>query len=271
MLRCCYLYAFLSLLTAADAQTLRTSVSATYVRLTGYSHQFRDAFSSCGNLGALGTTQPFSAGMYTEKRFLLNALTTLQASVVLPTTSGNFAWKGDYAGSAAYNESSAGIAYGRELGSNLAVGVQFNYFSLKAAGYGKASTVGFDAAVLLRLSSQLSAGLQASNPVGVSWGKNKGEKLPAVYTLGLGYDVSPQVFLAAEAEKTEDVPVSINAGIHYVLAEKLVARAGVRSATGLYYLGFGFQMNRFRVDVTVSVHPYLGTTPGLLLLYAEKK
>ncbi|HEV7333198.1 MAG TPA: hypothetical protein VGN63_19340 [Flavisolibacter sp.] len=246
-------------------------VSATYVRLTGYSNQFTDAFSSNGNLGALGAKQSFSAGLYTEKRFLLKELSSFSAALVLPTASGNFGWKGDYFGHTSYNESSAALAYGRELGSKVAMGAQFNYFSLKAAGYGQASTIGFDAGVLLRLTPQFSAGLQACNPIGVSWGKYDVERIPAVYTLGLGYDVSPQVFIGAEAEKAEDQSVSINAGLHYAVTEKLIARAGVRSATELYYLGLGFQLKAFRIDATVSVHPYLGTTPGLLLLYSAKK
>jgi hypothetical protein len=266
-----YLLAFLLLHTKADAQTLRQPVSSSYLRVTGYSSQFTDAFSSSGNLGALGKQQAFSAGLFTEKRFFLKALNSFNAALVLPTSSGNFAWKGDYSGGPSYNESSAGLAYGRSLGGKVALGVQFNYFSLKTAGYGKAATVGFDAGLLLQLTSQLSAGLQASNPVGVSWGKNRLEPIPSVFTIGLGYDLSPQVFLGLEAEKTEEQPVSINAGLQYLVTEKLVARTGVRSATALYYLGLGFQLKGFRFDVTASVHPYLGTTPGLLLLYSSKK
>lgn len=267
-----YLFALMLLHTVANAQSLRMPVSATYIRLTGYSSQFTDAFSSSGNLGGLGRKQPFSAGLYSEKRFLLKELNSFHAALVLPAASGNFAWKGSYAGGSSYNESSAGLAYGRPLGSVVMVGVQFTYFSLKTAGYGKASTVGFDAGIQLQLSPELSAGVQASNPVGVSWGKTGLEPLPAVYTLGLGYDLSPQVFIAMEAEKTEEQPVSINAGLHYVVAEKLVARTGISTATELYYLGLGFQLFKtLRIDATVSIHPYLGATPGLLIFYSAKK
>lgn len=265
-----YLFAFFLLPAAAGAQSLRLPVSAMHLRLTGYSSQFTDAFSSTATLGALGRKQTFSAGLFTEKRFLLKELNAFSAAVVLPAGPGNFAWKGDYSGSPSYNESSAGLAYGRQLGK-VALGLQFTYFSLKTAGYGKASTVGFDAGILWPLSSQLSVGLQASNPVGVSWSKNAVEQIPAIYTLGLGYDLSPQVFIGLEAEKAEEQPVSINTGLQYVVAEKLVARAGIRSATGLYYLGLGVRLNALRIDATVSVHPYLGTTPGLLLLYTAKK
>jgi hypothetical protein len=87
----------------------------------------------------------------------------------------------------------------------------------------------------------------------------------------VGYDVSEQFFVAVEAEKATGTPLGINAGLQYRAAEKLVTRAGVRSATSLYYLGFGVQRKQFRFDVTVSVHPYLGMSPGLLLLYSATK
>lgn len=253
------------------AQNLRMPVSITYTQLTAYSRQFSDAFSFTGNLGTLGKQQLFAAGVYSERRFLLEALSSYSATIVLPTTSGNFGWNGEYAGRQLYNESTLGLAYARELGSKVSLGVQFNYHSLQAAGYGSASTLSFDAGALFHIAPQLSAGMQVVNPIGASWSKEAAERLPAVYSAGLGYDVSEQVFVGVEAEKTEDIPVSINAGFHYGIAKKFIARAGIRSAAATYYLGFGVQLSRFRLDVTASVHPYLGVTPGLLLLYASKE
>jgi hypothetical protein len=256
---------------AVHAQTSRLPVSSTYTVLPAYSSQFSDAFSFGGNLGSLGARQSFSAGIYMERRFMLKELGSFSGAVVLPTGSGNFGWKGDYFGSTAYNESSVGLAYAREMGSKFLLGVQFNYFSLKAAGYGRSSAIGVDAGILLRISSQLATGLQVSNPVSATWAKEGAERVPAIYKAGLGYDVSKQVFIGLEAEKVEDQPIGVNAGLHYAVAEKLIARAGVRSAAQLYYLGFGVGLKHFRVDVTVSVHPYFGTTPGMLLHYSSKE
>lgn len=253
------------------AQSLRQSIDFTYAKLTSYSRQFNDVFSFSGNQGALAAAKNFSAGVYSERRFLLNALSAYSAAAVLPTASGNFGIKGDYFGEADYNESSLGLAYAKALGSKAAVGVQFNYVGLKAAGYGSASTVNFDAAALFHLTPQLNAGVHVYNPVAASWGKDDVEKLPSVYTMGLGYDVSPQVYIGAEAEKVEDQPIGVNAGLHYQVAEKLIARIGVRSATQVYYFGFGVQLKDLRLDATASIHPYLGMTPGLMLLYSPKK
>lgn len=201
---------------------------------------------------------------------MLKALSSYSAALVLPTASGNFGLKGDYFGEQSYNESSVGLAYARALGTKAAVGVQFNYVGLKVAGYGSASTLNFDAGVIFHLTTQLNAGLHVYNPVAASWGKQGVEKLPSVYAMGLGYDVSPQVYIGAEAEKVEGRSIGVNAGLHYQIANKLITRIGVHSATSAYYFGFGVQLKSIRLDATVSLHPYLGTTPGLLLLYSKE-
>ena len=147
----------------------------------------------------------------------------------------------------------------------------FDLVSLNASGYGSASALTFDAGVIFQLTDHLQTGIHAYNPVGMKMGKAGEEKLPAVYSAGLGYDVSPQLYIGTEVVKTEDQSLSINAGFHYAFAEKLLARGGVSSATSVYYIGFGVQVKNFRVDATASFHPYLGTTPGLLFIYAPQK
>lgn len=210
--------------------------------------------------------------MYGERRFMLADLTSYQLAFALPTSSGNFGLQANYFGTASYNQSKIGLAYARTLGK-IDVGAQFNYHQLKIAEYGNASAINFEAGAILHVSEQLQTGVHIYNPTRVSIGKNGEEKLPFIYSLGLGYDASEKFFIGSEIEKAEDQPVNVNAGLQYSFDEKLFARAGISSATSLFYLGAGFLWNGFRIDVTASVHPSLGITPGLLLIYngAEKK
>lgn len=254
-----------------QAQTVQSPVSFGYTKITAYSNQFADAFSFADNQGALAAIKGFSAGVYSERRFMLQALSAYSGAIVVPAGPGSFGFRGNYIGDASYNESTVGLAYGRSLGSKIALGVQFNYLRTNVAGYGAASALNFDASAMIHLTSQLNAGVHVYNPLSESWDKEGLEKLPAVYNLGLGYDASKQVFIGAEVEKTEDLPVSVHAGLHVQLAEKLIARVGVQSATSVYYIGFGLRLSRLRVDVTASLHPYLGVSPGLLMLYSSNK
>jgi hypothetical protein len=254
----------------ANAQVSRTPVSF-YPSIQAYSSQFKDAFSFRSNSASLAGLKQFSAGIFSERRFLLEELSSYSMAVALPTSSGNFGLKADYFGGQLFRESSIGLVYGRNLGTRAAVGAGFNYVSLNAAGYGSAATITFDAGAIFHLTEQLQTGIHIYNPVGMKLGKTGEEKLPAVYSVGLGYDVSPQLYIGTEAIKTEDQPLSINAGIHYAFADKLIARGGISSGTSVFYLGFGVLLKSFRVDVTASFHPYLGTTPGLLFLYSPTK
>ncbi len=249
----------------------RTPVSAFYPSLHTYSTQFRDAFSFRSNSAALARLPHFSAGVYSERRFLLEELSSYAVAAALPTSSGAFGVKGDYYGGQAYRETTLGLVYGRSLGEKVAVGLGFDYVSQNAAGYGAASALTFDAGAIFQVTDVLQTGIHVHNPVGMKMGKTGEEKLPAIYSVGLGYDVSPQFFIGAEAVKTEDHPVSINAGIHYAFVDKLIARGGISSATSVYFIGFGVKFKSFRLDATASFHPYLGTTPGLLFIYLPKK
>ena len=56
-----------------------------------------------------------------------------------------------------------GLAFGRSLGKKIDVGVQFNYYAVRIAGYGNASAISFDAGAILHLTDQLNAGLPISN------------------------------------------------------------------------------------------------------------
>ena len=248
------------------AQTLHTPLSVGYIKTNTYSSVLNDAFSFVGNQAALAEVKNFSVGVYGERRFMLKDLSSYQFAFALPASSGNFGLQANYFGSSSYNQSQLGLAYARSLGK-IDVGAQFNFEQLKVVGYGTASTINFEAGAILHVSDQFQTGVHVYNPTRVSIGKNGEEKLPFVYSFGLGYDASNKFFIGTEIEKIEDQSVNVNAGLQYSFDEKLFARIGMSSATSSFYLGVGFLWNGFRIDVAASLHPSLEMTPGMLLLY----
>jgi hypothetical protein len=253
------------------AQTVRRPVAAVYTGLGAYSINHVDVFSFNANQASLAQMKNISAGMYGEKRFLLQELGLYQLSVALPTTSGNFGLKTSYYGFSEYNETQVGLAYARKLGEKVDVGVQFNYNSVRINTYDNASAVNFEAGVILHLTEKLHTGFHAYNPVGGTLGKNSEEKLASVYSFGFGYDASEKFFISAELEKEEDQPVNLNAGMQYKLIPQLMIRAGISTASSNAYFGIGFFLKSFRIDVTAGYHPQLGITPGMLFLFNFKK
>ena len=260
----CLLLCFFNFL--SKAQTLRTPVTAVYTRINAYSAIHDDAFSFTVNQAVLTNRENFSAAIYGERRFMLADLGLYKLAFTLPTSSGNFGFKADYFGASSYNESQLGLAYARSIGK-IAVGAQFNYYMLRVAGYGSATSVNFEAGAVIELTDQFQTGIHIYNPLGSAVGKTGEENLPSVYSAGFGYDASKKFFIGAEIQKEENRPVTVNAGMQYAFDEKFFARTGIASATSTFYLGMGFILNGFRIDATASLHPYLGITPGILIVY----
>lgn len=255
----------------SDAQTVRRPVAALYTGLGAYSFNHVDVFSFTSNQASLAQLKNASAGIYGEKRFLLEELSLYKAAVAVPTKSGNFGFNAGYYGFSDYNESQIGLAFARKLGEKVDLGVQFNYNGIQVSGYGNTSAINFEIGTVIHLTEKLHAGVHAYNPVGGKFGKNQDEKLASIYTIGFGYDASEKFFMSAEIEKEEDQPVNVNAGMQYKILPQLMTRAGIATATSNAYFGVGLFLKSFRLDVTAAYHQQLGITPGLLFLYNFNK
>jgi hypothetical protein len=253
------------------SQILKKPVAIPYTGLGAYSIHQADVFSFSANQASLAQIKNISAGAYGEKRFMLSELNNYNAAVAVPTSSGNFGLKAAYYGFSEYNETQIGLAYARKLGTKVDLGVQFNYHGVSIAGYGNSSAISFEIGTVMHITDQLHAGLQINNPVGGKFGKDQQEKLPSVYSFGLGYEASEKFFASAEIIKEEDQPVNVNAGLQYKFIPQLLARAGVSTSTSSFWFGVGLLWKSFRVDVASSYHPQLGWTPGVLIIFDIKK
>jgi hypothetical protein len=247
------------------AQTLRQPISAIYLGLGAYSTQHGDVFSFVNNQAALAQIINTTAGIYGEKRFMLNETSLYTAAVAVPTSLGNFGLSVKYFGFKNFNESQVGLAYGRSLGGKVDIGVQFNYYGYRVPTYNSDNTINFEIGAIVHLTEKLNAGIHVYSPVGGKFYKAD-EKLASAYTFGLGYDASERFFVSAELVKEEDFPVNLNAGVQYRFAKQFFARAGIASATSASYAGVGWSWSNFRLDISGSYHPQLGWSPGLLLI-----
>ena len=236
-----------------------------------YSKDFTDVFSFANNQAALCDLKSASVGVYSEQRFLLQETSVYSLAFALPTVAGGFGFGANYFGYSDYNESQLGIAYGKRLGKMVDIGVQFNYYNIRIAGYGSTSAVNFEMGAMFHLTEKLHFGIHLYNPVGGKFGKSTNEKLASIFTVGVGYDASKQVFISAEIVKEENKVVNVNAGLQYMFAKQFFVRGGIETQLSSPYAGVGFLLNAFRIDIAVNYHPQLGFTPGLLLIYQFNK
>lgn len=129
----------------------------------------------------------------------------------------------------------------------------------------------FEAGVLAHLGEQVPIGIQVRNPTAATLGHAGEEKLPFVYRAGVGYAVSEQFFVGGEMQKATGAKTGINACMQYRFDNRLWARTGFCSGTYSYWLSFGYALKAMRLDVMASVHPQLGVTPGLQLIFHQKE
>jgi hypothetical protein len=250
----------------AGAQSLRKPVAASYTGLGAYSTGQVDVFSVASNQAALAQIKNPSLGIYGERRFLLTPVNMYTALFAMPTKQGNFAFQADYFGYKNYNESQLGIAYARNVGNKLDIGIKFNYYSFRIPGYGGSSAVNFEIGCIAHLTDKLNAGVHFYNPVGGMLSKTTDEKLSSIYKFGIGYEASDQFFISAEIMKQEDLPVNVNAGVQYNFEKQFFARFGIATEAASPYAGAGVSWSNFRIDVSASYHPQLGLSPGLMLI-----
>jgi hypothetical protein len=226
-----------------------------------------DVFSSSENPAALSQLKNAAVAVNGERGYMLGELNKYCAVIGLPTQTGNFGLQACYFGFSNYNESKLGLLYARNLGSKVDVGVVFNYYGINISGYGTASAISFEVGTVLHLTERLHTGVKVSNPVGGRFGKTRGEKLSSVFEIGFGLDASEKFYTAAEIEKEENNPVNVSATLQYKFQQSLHIRAGIATSTSSVWIGFGFSLRSFRMDVATNYHPQLGITPGLLLLF----
>ena len=80
--------ALLCLTARGSTQTIHTPLASYYPSSGAYSKNFRDVFSLSSNIAALSVLNSFSAGIYGERRFMLEETSLCTAAIVVPAFSG---------------------------------------------------------------------------------------------------------------------------------------------------------------------------------------
>ncbi|RYY49683.1 MAG: hypothetical protein EOO06_06270 [Chitinophagaceae bacterium] len=250
----------------AAAQSLRYNISMPYTGLGAYSSRQTDPFGFTGNQAALAKLESAGVGVWGERRFMLTETSVYGLAAGIPTRMGNFGVQLNYSGFSNFNDNKVGLAYARNLGKFLDLGVQFNYYGYRIPEYGSASAVNFEIGAIMHFSDKFNGGIHAYNPVGGKLGKLENEKLASAYKLGLGYDATDNFYISAEIVKEEDRSVNVIGGVQYQFMKKFFARAGFLSESGSAFGGAGVGWKNFRLDIAANYHPQLGFSPGILLI-----
>lgn len=260
--------------TSAFAGNDNLPVGARSAGLAHASLSLNDAWAVQNNQASLAYVNDITGGVYYENRFLIKDMNLSAAAFALPTKSGTFGFIYHSFGLSSYNESKAGISYGRKITEQFSVGIGINYNSIRFGGiYGKGHTLTGEIGFRLALNKNLVASAHVYN---ITRSKlittNSGtEYIPTIMRFGLNYQVSKKIFIAAEAQKDIDHPLIIRAGAEYRVLDLIAIRAGISTNPTLNSFGFGFYFKDLVLDIAASYHQTLGFSPQVGLSYAPSK
>lgn len=234
--------------------------------VNSYSSDNADVLSIEHNQGILAEVKKFSIGVNGERKFLLNDLSDYIVTAVLPIKEGAFGCIINRTGAIAYSQSLFGLSYGRKINDRMNVGVQFNYYLMNRMYFGNTSIINADLSLSAKVADQLYAGLQLHNLLPSVINKPD-ERVPFQISSGLGYVVSKELFLGMMIRKIETAALDWIPEIDYAINKIISARLGVQTSASLYFGAIGIILGNYKLEVTSSIHPYLGITPGLGLIY----
>jgi hypothetical protein len=230
-----------------------------------------DLWSVSHNQAGLGFYNHFAAGFHHENRFAIPEFNLNSAAFIMPTRTGTFGLSYTYFGYSSYHENKIGLAFGKSLNKWVSAGIQFNYLNTYVADEtGNINSMAIEAGIIGRPIQNLSIGVHVYNPIGSSFnGLSVKEKIPVIFSLGIGYEYKDKLLLAIETTKDLEVaPVSFKAGFEYQIQHFLFIRTGVIiNDLVSHSFGLGLALKKIRVDLAFSHQQIIGYTPHFSVQY----
>ena len=215
------------------------------------------------NPAGIANLEKISLGLYYENRWMLPETAYKCGAFALPTKFGTLGLSFNQFGSSKYNENKFGLAYAKDFGRYLQIGLQLDYLLLKVGNdYGSFSAVTFELGIQSHVTDKLTLGTYIFNPVNFSFEQTLNhEKLPIVMRFGLAYKFTKDFVGQCEIEKnTEREGVSLRGGLEYEAVKNLYIRAGAQSNPGILSFGLGYTISFAQVNVAAQLHNELGAS-----------
>ncbi|MFH1936727.1 MAG: hypothetical protein ABIK52_04105 [Bacteroidota bacterium] len=214
----------------------------------------------------------WQAGLFAENRFLMKELCFEALALSWSGKPGAFGLVLSYHGFRLYNEFKAGISYARKFGKRFSMGVQLQYFRLQIAeGYGSRGVLSCEIGWMYKPDRFWTIGMQVCNPVPVKLTSGPEERLPVLFRLGVGYDLSGKVLILLEGEKDLELPLVLKTGLEVRLAKPVYGRIGMLTGPFMVTGGIGVTLGRLVVDIATEYHMVLGFSPAISIGYSFGK
>jgi hypothetical protein len=227
-----------------------------------------DFWSIQNNPAGMALQDRFGFGIAYENRFLMKELSLKSAAFVAPLNFGVLGVSFNQFGYDLYNENKFGLAYARNFGNLLRIGLQLDYLNIGMPnGYDNINKVSFELGVQSSVSEKITLGAYIFNPINVKASKLTEERLPIIMRIGASMAFTKEFMGTCEVEKVTNDDPSLRFGLEYLLLKRFFIRTGVATDTGLFTFGLGFDIGPVMLDVSGQIHQVLGSSIQSSLIY----
>lgn len=226
------------------------------------------------NPAGMANLDQFSFGLYYENHWMLKETAFKSAALAIPVKFGCLGLSFNQFGSSKYSENKFGLAYAKDFGPYLQIGLQLDYLMLSIGNdYDKQSAVTFELGIQSQITEKLRLGTYIFNPVHIALRQSiNQEKLPIVFRFGAAYQFTKDFVGQCEIEKNTDYEgVSLRGGLEYEALKDFYLRAGVQTNPGLLSFGLGYEIRFARIDVAAQLHEILGNTIQVGMVFSIGK
>ena len=226
------------------------------------------------NPAGMANLDQFSFGLYYENHWMLKETAFKSAALAIPVKFGCLGVSFNQFGSSKYSENKFGLAYAKDFGPYLQIGLQLDYLMLSIGNdYDKQSAVTFELGIQSQVTEKLRLGTYVFNPVHIALQQSiNQEKLPIVFRFGAAYQFTKDFVGQCEIEKNTDYEgVSLRGGLEYEALKDFYLRAGVQTNPGLLSFGLGYEIRFARIDVAAQLHEILGNTIQVGMVFSIGK
>jgi len=225
-----------------------------------------DVFSSARNIASSVQLDQAYVGVYLERSYMLSELNRYTISGNAPTRLGAFAIQLNYFGYTSYHEMEPSLGFAKKLGE-VDLGIKLNYRMISIPIYGSKSSIIPEIGSVWHITGKLHSGLRIYNPLSYFASNGTEARFSYSYSSGIGYEISPIVFLGISINKEEDKEVEVNTAIQYQYAKMFFAAMGISSTNAHAHFNFGYQYHCLRINVNSAWDARLGMSAGLMLIY----
>ncbi len=228
-----------------------------------------DMESALYNIAALPAQQQTALTIAFNQPYTASEFATSHIGLALPLKTGTTAASITHYGNATYHEEQLTCSYALPLNKHLFTGISLVYLHAGTDDgyYEPQNLLSFSLALFYQPSEALSIGFRAYNPAAVRLSSSSVIHTPALFNLGIGYQLSDELLAVAEVEKNLYHNASLRMGVEYSFRQIFAARIGFVTEPLSYTFGLGVLHNGLSVNLAGAVHPVLGLTPLLSAHY----